>query len=206
MQAATARAIARAKETGAPEVSPDDLLLGCLRVVSRFGVVAIGTTLIDLESLGVDWLADPREGQTKVSFSQAVVEVLNRAALIARHDGSAKMGIDHLLAAFAGSDCNVMTMLRRDYGVTSTSWRAAACGFRREAQVKTAPEPAREAASGRDYLSPEEAATELGIHVQTLRAYVRAGKLPAQRLAGERAIRIRREDLHYLMEPFQPEG
>ena len=48
------------------------------------------------------------------------------------------------------------------------------------------------------------AAEALSIHVQTLRAYVRSGKLPALRLAGERAIRIRRQDLETVLEPLIP--
>src|SRR5215831_12514328 len=61
------------------------------------------------------------------------------------------------------------------------------------------------ASLSRDYLSPEEAADALGIHVQTVRAYVRSGKLPALRLAGERAIRIRRNDLEAVLEPLVPQ-
>jgi excisionase family DNA binding protein len=53
----------------------------------------------------------------------------------------------------------------------------------------------------REYLTPEEAAELLSIHVQTLRAHVRSGKLPALRLAGERAIRIRWSDLEKIFEP-----
>ena len=51
-----------------------------------------------------------------------------------------------------------------------------------------------------------QAAEALGVHVQTLRAYVRSGRLPALRLAGERAIRIRRSDLEKVLEPVQPES
>ena len=57
-----------------------------------------------------------------------------------------------------------------------------------------------------DYLTPEQAADELGVHVQTVRAYVRSGKLAALRLAGERAIRIRRSDLETVLEPLVPQG
>jgi excisionase family DNA binding protein len=35
-----------------------------------------------------------------------------------------------------------------------------------------------------EYLTPEQAADVLGVHVQTVRGYVRSGKLPASRLAG----------------------
>jgi excisionase family DNA binding protein len=54
----------------------------------------------------------------------------------------------------------------------------------------------------REYLTPEQAAEELGIHVQTMRAYIRSERLPAFRLAGERAIRILRSDLEKVLEPL----
>jgi len=57
---------------------------------------------------------------------------------------------------------------------------------------------------GNDLLSPEQAASELGVHIQTLRGYIRRGKLAAFRLAGARAIRIRRSDLQALL--AQPIG
>jgi excisionase family DNA binding protein len=63
----------------------------------------------------------------------------------------------------------------------------------------------RAEAAGRDYLTPEEAAEALGVHVQTVRGYVRSGKLAALRLAGERAIRIRRSDLETVLEPLVPQ-
>jgi excisionase family DNA binding protein len=207
VQEATSVAIVRAKENGAEEVTADDLLLGCLKVISRFGVVEIGTAIIDLESLGVDWLRQTQQARGKVSYSQGVVDILDRAALIAKRDESAKVGIDHLLAAFASEKCGVMMQLRRIYGISSASWRAAVSGFRQPETAKPiSAQPEAATVPVREYLSPEEAAIELGIHVQTLRAYVRSGKLPALRLAGERAIRIRREDLHNLLEPFQPES
>ncbi len=205
VQEATAFAIARAKVGGATEVTADDLLVGCLRAVSRFGVVEIGRAVIDLELLGVDWLHRADAAKGKVSYSQAVVDILDRAAIIAKRDGADKVRIDHLLVAFAGSDCAMMAQLQTQYGITSASWRAAAAAMPMKESPVPAAAPEAQAAT-RAYLSPEEAAAELGIHVQTLRAYVRSGKLPALRLAGERAIRIRREDLHHLLEPFQPEG
>jgi len=51
-------------------------------------------------------------------------------------------------------------------------------------------------------LSPDEAADLLGVHTQTVRGYIRDGKLKAHRVAGERAIRIRRKDLLALLEPY----
>ncbi len=58
---------------------------------------------------------------------------------------------------------------------------------------------------GRYVFSPEQAADFLGVHTQTIRGYVRSGKLPAYRLAGERIIRITRADLVALLQPLSPE-
>lgn len=60
-------------------------------------------------------------------------------------------------------------------------------------------------AAERSYLSPEEVAQALGIHVQTVRGYIRSGKLTALRVAGERTIRIRKSDVESLLEPLHPE-
>ncbi|MCL4241792.1 MAG: helix-turn-helix domain-containing protein [Dehalococcoidia bacterium] len=52
--------------------------------------------------------------------------------------------------------------------------------------------------------SPEEAADYLGVHVQTVRAWIRSGRLRASRLAGQRALRIRASDLQSVLEPVDP--
>ncbi|HMO53201.1 MAG TPA: helix-turn-helix domain-containing protein [Tepidiformaceae bacterium] len=50
--------------------------------------------------------------------------------------------------------------------------------------------------------SPEDAADYLGVHVQTVRAWIRSGRLRASRLAGQRALRIRATDLESVLEPL----
>ena len=52
--------------------------------------------------------------------------------------------------------------------------------------------------------SPEEAAEYLGVHVQTVRGWIRSGRLRASRLAGQRALRIRASDLLEVLEPIEP--
>jgi excisionase family DNA binding protein len=108
------------------------------------------------------------------------------------------------LAAFAAEDCALMAELKRSYGIGSAAWRAAVADLssgETEAGQPTSAPPAKKKA--REYLSPEEAAEELGVHVQTMRAYVRSGRVPAFRLAGERAIRILRADLKKVLEPLE---
>lgn len=53
--------------------------------------------------------------------------------------------------------------------------------------------------------SVDDAGAILAVHPRTVRRYVRTGKLPAYRLAGERVVRIRRADLMALLEPVHPE-
>ena len=195
-------AVALAKKRGSAEVAADELLLGCLHAISRFGIVQLGPWTIDVEALGVDWLDRPERNGAKVAYSQAVVDILDLAARIARSDDS-PIRVEHMLAAFAGEDTGLMRELKKKHGITSSAWRAALASLKHSAL--TEPTPHSSPRMAREYLSPEEAAIELGLHVQTVRAYVRSGKLPAHRLAGERAIRIRRVDLEKILEPLQPE-
>jgi len=201
---AAAFAMTRAKAGNREEVGADDLLLGCLHTISQFGIVQLGPWTLDLEALGVDWLQPSVKSGIKVRYSDPVVEIFDRAARIAKADGAASIRVDHVLAAFAGEESGLMGDLKRAHGITSASWRAAV------AQLEKAAPAGRGGESGsrvaREYLSPEEAAEVLGIHVQTLRAYIRSGKLPAHRLAGERAIRIRRKDLEAVLEPLVPQS
>lgn len=213
MSSALSRAIRIAQLAGKDEVEMDQVLLGCLLAISRFGIAQIGPWKIDLEGLGVEWMrSDLSESKKaeghKVTYSGATVSLLDRTALIAKLDGSAELGLEHVLAAFAAEEAGLMGELKQRFGFDSAGWRAAVAqlkeidtGF---AEVgSTAEENVGQLV--REYLSPEQAAEELGVHVQTLRGYVRTGKLPAFRLAGDRAIRIRRTDLEKVLEPLVSE-
>jgi len=190
------RAITLAKLRGADEVEPDDVLLGCLWAISRFGVARVGPYLIDLDELRVDWIKSKIQTGVKVAYSEATVVLLDRAAAIARADGAETVGIAHLLAAFPLSKPKgVIAKLCERHGIGSATWRAAV------ATLDTESAPASQSGSA-EYLSPEQAAELLGVHQQTIRGYIRSGKLPALRIAGERAVRIRRENLDRLLEPL----
>lgn len=198
---AAAFAITQAKRRGLDEITPDELLLGCLRMISQFGIVTFGRWTFDLEALGVDWLENPDRKGLKPSYSQGLVDVFDLAARIARADGTGVIRIDHLLVALWG-DTGLMADLRKAHGITSAEWRAAAVQLSVSRQTKEVEPAAEKREPAKDYLSPEQAAEALGLHAQTVRAYIRSGKLPAMRVAGERAIRIRREDLEKVLEPL----
>ena len=204
-ETAAAFAISQAKRRGLAEVGTDELLLGCLQTISLFGIAQLGPWKFDLEALGVDWLERPARG-TRVDYSQAVVDIFDRAARISAASGAGAIQVEHLLAAFAGETAGLMGELKRTHEITGAAWRAAVAQlWPAVPAVAGAPAPA-EGSAASDYLTPEDAAAALNIHVQTLRAYVRSGKLPALRLAGERAIRIRRQDLEAVLEPLVPQG
>jgi len=200
---AASYAIYAAKQRGDHEVTPDHLLLGCLRAISRFGIANIGPWSLDLELLGVDWVRQPDGPKPKVAYSQEAADLFDRAARIAKSAGDASVRIPHLLAALATEEGGLMGELKRAHGITSASWRAAIAGFdsarTRSVQLEAAP---REEKETKDYLTPEEAAEALSIHVQTMRTYIRTGRVPAFRLAGERSIRILRADLEKVLEPL----
>lgn len=205
---AAAFAIALAKKRNRQEVGPDELLLGCLQIFSRLGIAHIGSWTLDLEELGVDWLEIPPKKETKVAYSQQAVDLFDRAARIAKADGSDTIRVAHLLAAFAVETEGLMSDLKRSYGITNSTWRAAIArtwGARFSKDTFLSAGDRSKGSNPSEYLTPEEAAEALSIHVQTVRAYVRSGKLPALRLAGERAIRIRRADLETVLEPLVPQ-
>lgn len=195
-------AIFAAKQRDAGEVEPDHILLGCLRAISRFGIATLGPWDIDLEQFNIDWTRQPAGPRPKVAFSQEVVDLLDRAARIAKSTGESAVAVNHLLAAFAPEERGLMGELKRSHGIGNTSWRAAVAqlGFTQIDGAKTNGAEV-ETRRVRDYLTPEQAAEELGVHVQTMRAYIRSGRMPAFRLAGERAIRILRADLEKVLEP-----
>ncbi len=205
-------AIFAAKQRGASEVTPDHILLGCLRAISRFGIANLGPWSLDLESLGVDWVRQPDSPRPKVAYSQEAVDLFDRAARIARSSGDAGVSVNHLLAALAAEDGGLMGELKSTYGITSASWRAAVARLgsdeangAKAGRVASENRAVNEKKTAREYLTSEEAAETLGIHVQTMRAYIRDGRLPAFRLAGERAIRILRGDLEKVLEPLEGE-
>ena len=198
-------AIFAAKQRGAQEVTPDHILLGCLRAVSRFGIATLGPWSLDLEELGVDWIRQPNGPRPKVAYSPEAVDLFDRAAQIAKSAGETGVGVNHLLAAFASEVDGLMGELKRIHGITGASWRAAVArlGVEETNGAGAGSNLAeKEKKRDREYLTPEEAAEALGIHVQTMRAYIRSGRLPAFRLAGERAIRLRRVDLEKILEPL----
>lgn len=202
------RAMTRAKRGNRKEIKPDDLLVGLLQTVARFDVAQIGPWIIDLEELDEVWSESATDGP-KVEYGAAAVEIFDRAAATARREGDNRVTVVHLLAVFANETEGLMNELKRDFGFSAAEWRAALARWQpvdgRSDGLATSSDVPTHSSEQRSLLSPDEAAQLLGVHYQTIRGYIRRGQLPAFRLAGERALRIKREDLLKLLEPFSPE-
>lgn len=204
-------AISRAKARGAEEVTPDDLLAGALGELARFGIALVGPWAIDIAGLdGAASLEEPAAADDSTqpvapSYSEASVGVFEEASRLASREGSATLRLVHLLAVLGEREGELMTRLRERHGFTSVEWRAAlARGELGAAANGTGPDGVRSDAGADgapELLSVDRAASFLDVHAQTVRNYIRAGKLPAYRLAGERFIRVLRRDLTDLLEP-----
>lgn len=210
-------AIRHAKYQKSPEVNTDDLLVGILQVISRFDIVKIGLLKIDLEDFeGIlgdgfkDGIGDINT--QKVTYSSSANALFEKAAYIARKDNSPKVELVHLLVAFADENSGLMAQLKEKYGFSGREWRVALSDWQSYSPEKTLLNSKIAVGNksimdyrDKQFFSPDEAAEFLDVHVQTIRGYIRMGKLPALRLAGERALRIKREDLLALLEPYKPE-
>ena len=58
----------------------------------------------------------------------------------------------------------------------------------------------------RPYLTIRETAALLALSTRTIHRYIAEGKLKAYRVAGEKVIRIKREDIEALLEPVGAAG
>jgi excisionase family DNA binding protein len=167
-----------------------------LRRLSRFGYFTFGPITIDVRLVGdlvlrTSERIEPYERRYEddfVRFSVLVVDELKR---------SGQMRIDelHLLLAFMRIGEGLPARVFGELGVTRDQVEA----FARERGRENSP-----VAQGERLYSPEEAAEYLGVHVQTVRGWIRSGRLKASRLAGQRALRIAASDLQSVLEPVDP--
>lgn len=175
------------------DVTVDLWFCAFLRRFSRFGYFSYGPITIDVRLVSdlVERTAGPRTtvqrryGEDWVRFSLLLADE-------ARRGGQRTVDELHLLLAFMRWPEGLPARVFGELGVSREQV---------EAFSHTPP-----GTPGDDRLfSPEEAATYLGVHVQTVRAWIRSGRLPASRLAGQRALRISAADLRSVLEPVVPE-
>lgn len=198
--AGAAHAIERARARGSESVEPDDLLAGLLLAVARFGIVDLGPLAIDLEPLGLGFDASLPSLAIRPRYSAEAAAVFERAARVARGDGGRPLAPVHLLVVLADPRVPTFARLAKRHGLDAAGWRRLLAALEPSSSVDPVAPSSRATLAAPDLLTPDEAAELLGVHIQTLRGYIRSGRLPALRVAGQRAIRVRRDELLGLLE------
>jgi excisionase family DNA binding protein len=187
-----------------------------LLAVSRFGILDLGDRVIDLAELELRFDLPVPDLALKPRYTPAAAAVFDRAARVARADGGRRLAPIHLLVALGDAAVPTFARLAACFDLDPTGWRRRLAAIVEPARMPGERDAAADGAGGPraseaaataaaapplpELLTPDDAARALGVHIQTLRGYIRAGKLPAYRVAGERAIRIRRDDFVALLE------
>jgi len=185
---------AEAIRLSAAQATLDLYFLVFLRRLSRFGFFTFGPITIDVRL--VEDLVErtiprgvtdgpPPLADDLVAFSGRLMEEVRRS-------GRRRIDERHFLMAFLRTSEGLPGRIFGELGVTPES-------IERYLRQDGSPKPQLE-----ELFSPEEVAAYLNVRVQTVRTWIRTGKLRARRLAGQRALRISASDLESVLEPLQP--
>lgn len=198
----TTQAIERARARGAAWVEPDDLLAGMLLSIARFGMVDLGERMIDLSELEPCFDLPDVDVRVRPRYTPAAAAAFERAARVARADGEVRIAPIHLLVALGDHSIPTFARIAVQHGIDPTGWRRLLSSIAppRRPHVPSRPAPPPPLVGLEELVPQEEAARALGVSLDVLRGYVRAGKLPAFRVPGDHlTVRIRREDLAALL-------
>lgn len=167
------------------------LFLAYLRMHARLGVFSFGPLTIFVPT--VEELARKRSWRTPGDY-RALTELLQAEQQRSRRP----LDELHALLALMKVGIGLPGQVFGELGVSPDRvehW--ATSGVRDDPAHHSSPDLER-------LYSPEEAATYLGVHLGTVRNWIRSGRLPASRLAGQRAIRIKESDLLLVLDPIEP--
>ena len=184
---------AEAVRLNASVITVDIQFLVYLRRFSRFGYLLYGPIGIDTHVIEeiVERTTPRGEPGTLTVLGDDLVEFSKVLAGELQRSGRKRIDELHYLLAFMRWGKGLPGRVFGELGVTPEQVERFAAGRAR-------PESAER------LYSPEEAAEYLGVHVQTVRGWIRSGRLRASRLAGQRALRIRASDLLEVLEPIEP--
>ncbi len=184
------------REIGSPYATLDIMFLAYLLRTSQFGFFTFGPVTIDTRMIeDIVRRTSPRGAEGPSIYDDSFIRFSRTLIDEVRRSGRNRVDELHLLLAFMRSGEGLPGRVFSELGVTPQ-------------QVEQYVETRRRGGSDGDLeqlFSPEEAADYLGVHVQTVRGWIRSGRLPASRLTGQRALRIRASDLRRVLEPIVPD-
>jgi excisionase family DNA binding protein len=175
------------------EVTVDMHFLAYLLTTSQFGYFTFGPITLDVRVVeDIVERMTPRQEPWKWGIHQSNSRFA--ATLVAEVKRSGRRRLDelHYLLAFMRTKEGLPARVFGELGVTPAEVEAYARDRGRTPLV----------AAEEKLYSPEEAADYLGVHVKTVRGWIRDGRLRASRLAGQRALRITASDLKAVLEPL----
>ncbi len=185
-----------ARDVGGSEATLDMFLLSYLNVTSRFGYFTFGPIAIDVRLIEdiVYAAKSPGAATDRPAYADDLVRFFGRLNQEVARSGRRRIDELAILLALMRTTEGLPGRVFGELGVRPEDVEA----FARNA---AGPDERRR----EPLYSPEEAADYLGVHVKTVRGWIKSGRLPASRLAGQRALRIRASDLEGVLEPVEPD-
>lgn len=172
----------------------DMMFLAYLQRMSRFGFFSYGPVMIDVRIIEdiVERMEMTSPAEGLPVYSDDYVQFTRVLMDEGRRSGRRRLDELHFLLAFMRFGEGLPARVFGELGITP-------------GQVEQyAKNRGREDGTLEKLYSPEEVAEYLGVHVQTVRTWIRTGRLPARRLAGQRALRVRASDIQGVLEPVDP--
>jgi len=184
-----------ARLMGSQSITVELQFLVFLERYARFGYFHFGPVSIDVRMIRE--IVERKlqgQGEARAVMDDDMVRFSRMLIAEAARAGSRRIDELHYLLAFMRWKEGLPGRVFGELGVTPEQ-------VEQYARSGHQPQPA---AQPEKLYSPEEAAEYLGVHVQTVRAWIRSGRLKASRLAGQRALRIRQSDIQSVLEPVEP--
>jgi len=186
-------AMVKASYPDLAEVDVDALFIAFLLQSARFGVFTFGPITIDVRTVEERYAKTYRRldpdhpiAGMGASAKRFYVQLSQEAA----RSGARRLDELHFLLAFMRTSEGLPRQVFAELAIAPEEVESYGRG--------AGPRPE----TPERLYSPEEAAAYLGVHPQTVRVWIREGKLPARRILGQRALRIRQSDLTAVLEPL----
>jgi len=197
VQAGLRRAFEIARDRRSASIEADDLVLGLLAVRATLGIAWVGDWPVDVKR-HIGRLPNGHS-TTPPQPSYAAGAIVRHALEQARSEGERVLTWEYAVAACDEAPSSVLGAYSMMSQQAPHSWRAAVASLLRGSSTGTT-------STADQVLTLQNAAALLSVHVQTLREYIRQGRLPAYRIAGERAVRVMRGDVLGLLEQVHYEA